>query len=248
MLEILDHGPVRELRIARPPINALGSELLQRLDAEIVAARDAGQRALVLSGLPGIFSAGLDMRELLALNDEGVRHFVEGFERVQERVTRSPIPIIAAITGHCPAGGTVLAILCDHRIMARGAYQIGLNEVQVGLYLGNRLFRAFQRLVGGARASTLLPRGAMLDPTEALAAGLVDELCEPDLVVPRALALAAELVALPPHAYVRTRSLVRRDLIRLFDEPEEDRTAIFGAGVVTEETRERMTKLLARKN
>ncbi len=84
----------------------------------------------------------------------------------------------------------------------------------------------------------------MLGPEEALAAGLVDELCEPEAVVPRALALAAELVALPPQAYVRTRSLVRRDLIRLFDEPEEDRTAIFGAGAVTGETRERMTALL----
>jgi enoyl-CoA hydratase/carnithine racemase len=244
MIEIHDQGPVRELRLARLPVNALGTELLQRLDAELVAARDAGQRALVISGLPGVFSAGLDMRELLAMNDEGVRHFVEQFERVQERIARSPIPVVAAITGHCPAGGTVLAMLCDHRVMARGAYQIGLNEVQVGLYLGNRLFRAFQRLVGGARAAALLPRGAMLDPVEALAAGLVDELCEPDAVVPRARALAAELVALPPQAYARTRSLVRRDLIRLFDEPEEDRTAIFGAGAVTGETRERMTALL----
>jgi enoyl-CoA hydratase/carnithine racemase len=245
MLEIHDHGPVRELRMAHPPVNALGSALLQRLAAELVAARDAGKRALVLSGQPGIFSAGLDVHELLALNDEGVRHFIEDFQRVQERLARSPLPIVAAITGHCPAGGAVLTLFCDHRVMARGAWRIGLNEVQIGLYLGNLLFRAYQRLIGGARAAALLPRGAMLDPQQALDAGLVDELCEPAEVVPRALALAAELVALPPLAYARTRSLVRRDLIRLFDEPEEDRTAIFGAGSVTGEARERLTALLA---
>jgi Delta3-Delta2-enoyl-CoA isomerase len=246
MLEVHDHGPVRELRLARPPVNAFCLELLQRLDGEIVSARDAGRQALVISGQPGLFSAGLDMRELLTLNDEGVRHFIAAFQRLQERIARSPIPVIAAITGHCPAGGAVLAMFCDHRIMARGPYLVGLNEVKVGLYLGNQMFRAFQRLVGAARAAALLPRGALMSPEEALAAGFVDELGEPGQVVPRALVLAAELVALPPLAYARTRALVRRDLIALFDQPEEDESAIFGSGWVTAETRERMTALLTK--
>ncbi|MFO1427198.1 MAG: enoyl-CoA hydratase/isomerase family protein [Steroidobacteraceae bacterium] len=246
MLEIHDHGAVRELRLAHPPVNALGSALIQRLTAELGAARDAGARAIVLSGQPGLFSAGLDVRELTSLSEEGVRHFVTGFAALQERLARLPIPIVAAITGQCPAGGTVLALYCDHRIMARGPFRIGLNEVQVGLYPSQLLFRAFERLVGTGRAASLLPRGALIDPETALAAGLVEELCPPEQVVPRALALAAELVALPPLAYTRTRELVRRDLVKLFDEPEEDAAKVFGAGIVTDETRIQMKKLLAK--
>ena len=246
MLELLDHGPVRELRLASPPVNALNMALVQRLNQELAAAIQQGVRALVLSGQPGLFSAGLDVREVTSSPAEVLRRFIDEFFRLQEKLARSPIPIVAAITGHCPAGGTVLTLYCDHRVMARGAFRIGLNEVQVGLYPGFTIFRAFERLVGRSRAASLLPRGEMLDPDGALAAGLVDELADPVNVVPRALELAAGLVSLPPRAYSRTRSLVRSDLVRLFDEPEEDLSAVFGADWVTGEAREHLGAILAR--
>jgi len=246
MLELQDHGAVRELRLASPPVNALNMALVQRLNHELAAAIQQGVRALVLSGQPGLFSAGLDVREVTSSPAEVLRRFIDEFFRLQDRLARSPIPIIAAITGHCPAGGTVLALYCDHRVMARGAFRIGLNEVQVGLYPGHTIFRAFERLVGASRAAALLPRGAMLDPDGALAAGLVDELAAPEQVVARALELAAELVALPPRAYARTRALVRRDLVRLFEQPEEDVSAVFGAEWITGEAREHLGAILAR--
>ncbi len=246
MLELQDHGPVRELRLDSPPVNALNMALVQRLHHELAAATQQGVRALVLSGRPGLFSAGLDVREVTASPPEVLRRFIDEFFRLQEKLARSPIPIVAAITGHCPAGGTVLTLYCDHRVMARGAFRIGLNEVQVGLYPGDTIFRAFERLVGASRAASLLPRGAMLDPDGALAAGLVDELTAPEQVVARALELAAQLVALPPRAYARTRALVRRDLVRLFEQPEEDVSAVFGAEWVTAEAREHLGAILAR--
>jgi 3,2-trans-enoyl-CoA isomerase len=246
MLELQDHGPVRELRLASPPVNALNGALVQRLNQELAAAAQQGVRALVLSGQPGLFSAGLDVREVTSSPPEVLRRFINDFFRLQERLARSPIPIVAAITGHCPAGGTVLALYCDHRVMARGAFRIGLNEVQVGLYPGYTIFRAFERLVGKSRTAALLPRGAMLDPEGALAAGLVDELVAPEAAVSRAVELATELVALPPRAYARTRALVRSDLVRLFDEPEEDVSAVFGADWITGEARQHLAAILAR--
>jgi len=246
MIERHEHGPVRELRLANPPVNALNMALVQRLDAELAAAAEQHVRALVLSGQPGLFSAGLDVREVAAAAAEPLRRFIDAFFKLQERLARSPIPVVAAITGHCPAGGTVLALYCDHRVMARGPFRIGLNEVQVGLYPGLTIYRAFERLVGSAKAASLLPRGAMLDPDAALASGLVDELAEPEQVVARALELAVELTRLPPQAYARTRSLVRTDLLRLFDEPDEDVSAVFGAEWVGAEARERMAAMLKR--
>ena len=261
MIEITQHGAVRELRLARPPVNALSSGLMEALDAAIGAAIDEaagaaaeaprGQvssaeapRALVIAGAPGIFSAGLDVRELTA-DTASAATLVRAFAKLQRRLVHSPLPLIAAITGHSPAGGAVIAILCDYRIMAAGDFRIGLNEVQVGLYPGAVLYRAFERLVGPRRTADLLPRGMMLPASQALAAGLVDEVVDPAQVRERALALASELVALPPKAYARTRALVRADLRQIFDEPAESFESMLAEGWVTDETRERMGRLLA---
>ena len=249
MLEITDHGNVREIRLARPPVNALNSALLQSLEQAVITAESdstsaAGPRVIVLSGAAGMFSAGLDVREMNS-GEAAVRELVLAFARAQLAVVRSRLPIIAAITGHSPAGGAVLALLCDHRIMAEGKFRIGLNEVQVGLYPGELIFRVLERVVGTQRAVSWLPRGALVSGAEALAAGFVDELVEPTQVVPRSLALAAEIAALPPKVYARTRALVRRDLLRLFEAPPESLELLMEEGWVTDETRERMAKLLA---
>ncbi|MGE0580974.1 MAG: enoyl-CoA hydratase/isomerase family protein [Steroidobacteraceae bacterium] len=217
MLQAIDEGGVRELRLARPPVNALDTALIERLAAAVREAPAAGLRAIVLSGQPGLFSAGLDVPALLREDRAGMRRLFGAFWTAQEAIARSPVPIVAAITGHAPAGGTVLALHCDYRVMAAGPFMIGLNEVAVGLTPGRLLCRAFARLVGEQRAASLLTRGAMLDPQAALAAGLVDEVCPPDEVVPRAHAYAQQLLALPPHAMQVTRAAARAPLLALFD-------------------------------
>jgi enoyl-CoA hydratase/carnithine racemase len=148
--------------------------------------------------------------------------------------------VVCAITGHCPAGGTVIALYCDRRIMAAGAFGIGLNEVQVGLFPGLRIFRVYARLIGEARAADLLGRGAMVAPDEARTIGLVDEVLPAAQVLPRALAFAAELAALPPLAYRRTRALVRQPLVDLLDLPEQIDLQTW----ITAETRACMARVL----
>ncbi len=254
MLEIIDHGRVREIRLARPPVNALSAAFAAALDDAFAAAFAAGEsaadgapRAIVLSGQPGMFSAGLDIREVTG-SEAGLQALMVNFWRLQQRLVHGALPVVSAITGHSPAGGAVLAILCDHRIMAAGDFRIGLNEVRVGLYPGEVIFRCLERLVGTGRAVSLLPRGAMLTPEEALACGLVDEVVAPGEVVPRAIALAQELASLPQQAYRRTRALTRRDLAALFAVSAESETAALAAGWVTDETRAQMAAALARSS
>ncbi|MBM4192014.1 MAG: enoyl-CoA hydratase/isomerase family protein [Gammaproteobacteria bacterium] len=252
MIEVKNHGRVRELRLARPPVNALNCALVKMLDQRIsevmTAVGDSAQsvsapRAIVISGSPGLFCAGLDLHEITS-GEASAKNLVFAFAMLQRRLVDSAVPVIAAITGHCPAGGAVIAILCDHRIMAAGDFRIGLNEVQVGLYPGELIYRVYERLVGTRRAALLLPRGIMLRSDEALEAGLVDEVVASEQVVTRAIALAQELIALPPKTYVRTRNLVRADLRRLFDSPPETLESLMAEGWVTDETRERAARLL----
>jgi Delta3-Delta2-enoyl-CoA isomerase len=216
MILSFEHGDVRELRLNRPPVNALTSELLSDLQQAIAQAAREGARAVVLSGLPGRFSAGLDVPLLLMLDEAGISKLWQELYATLEAIAKSPIPIVAAITGHAPAGGTVLALFCDWRIMAQGDYKLGLNEVQVGIPLPPVILGGLRRLVGARRAEYLGVSGALISPEQALAVGLVDEVVAFDEVVPRALQWCRGVLAVPREAMRLTRQQARRDLGGLF--------------------------------
>ncbi len=218
MITTIDHGPIRELRLSRPPANALSPELIAALGEAVVNAPREGARALVLSGSGKLFSGGLDVPVLLPLDRPAIRATWESFYRLMHGLAASPIPVAAAITGHSPAGGAVLAIFCDYRVMAEGEVKIGLNEVQVGIPLPVAILRAFVRLVGPHQAERLCVTGRLIPAAEALRIGFVDELAPLDQVVPRALAWCLELLALPPVAMAKTRQDTREDLIRIVEE------------------------------
>ena len=219
ILELQTHDSIHELRLARPPVNALDASLIRALRVAVEAAPTNGARGLVLSGRPGVFSAGLDVPSLLQLDRDSMHRVWDDFFGLLRALASSPIPIAAAITGHCPAGGAVLSIFCDYRIMARGDFRIGLNETQVGLVVPEVIQAGMRRLLGSHRAERLMVAGAMLDADQAHASGFVDELIDTELVVGRAIGWLQDLLKLPPEAMSETRRLARADLVALFDLP-----------------------------
>jgi len=200
MLPTIEHDSVWELRLNRPPVNALSLELIVGLREEIEKAARDGIRALILSGAPGRFSAGLDVPLLLGLEPPAIADLWRELYALLRAIAASPIPIAAAVTGHAPAGGTVLALFCDWRVMAQGEYKLGLNEVQVGIPLPPVIVSALKRLVGARHAERLAVSGALLSPQEALDIGLVDEVASVEQVVPRAQEWCLRMLALPSEA------------------------------------------------
>lgn len=247
MLERIEHeGGVHELRLARPPANALNPALVAALRSAVENAPGLGARALVVSGRPGMFSGGLDVPELLQLDRPAMESFLGEFFGMMRALAASSVPVIAAVTGHSPAGGAVIAIFCDHRVMAEGDFRIGLNEVQVGLTLPGVIHAALERLVGPRLAAQLGIAGRMLTPAEAVTCGLVDELAPAESVVGRALEVARELLALPQGAMSRTREMSRRELVELFDARQEAAFARFVDDWFSDETQGAMRALVAR--
>jgi len=246
MLETLIHDGILELRLARPPVNALDPALVRTLREAVESAPARGAQALLLSGQPGMFSAGLDVPALLELDRDAFRVFWADFFGLCAALARSPVPVAAAITGHSPAGGAVLSILCDYRVMARGEYRIGLNEVQVGLLVPECIQLAFRRLVGVREAERLLVTGAMLDPEAAHAVGFVDALADAGTVVDAARDWLQALLQLPPHAVAATRRFARADLAALFAEPERLPVEDFLDGWFAPETQGVLRALVAR--
>jgi enoyl-CoA hydratase/carnithine racemase len=219
-LEILDHGPIRQLRLARPPVNALDTALCQALTAAIAQAQADGVHALVLSGGERIFSGGMDVPHLLGHGDDRTALLAswQAFFDAAAALAACQVPVVAALTGHAPAGGCVLALCCDYRVMARSAdparpYALGLNEVQVGLVAPEGIQRLLRRTVGQHHAERLLVAGTLLPAEQAEKIGLVDELVDGELVVARAVAWLQDLLALPRAPMLATRAVARADLV-----------------------------------
>lgn len=244
MIQRKPHGAVLELQLDRAPANALNHELIRALDIAVHEAPGEGVEALVLSGLPGMFCAGLDVPSLMDRDAKGMDEFFRAFFHLLRSIAASPIPVVAAITGHAPAGGTVMAAFCDRRILAEGRFKMGFNEHRVGLPIPRPVMLAFERLCGPRIASDYGLRGAVLESAEALQIGLVDELAAPEQVIPRAIAWAQALTELPnPRAVQETRSYQRAEILAAFEQIDDD-VKSFGEIWFSEQTRGAMNRLI----
>jgi enoyl-CoA hydratase/carnithine racemase len=245
MLERIEHDAIVELRLARPPVNALSPGLIHALRSEVEGAARQGFHGLVLSGREGVYSGGLDVPELVRLDREGMAAFWDDFCGLMGALACSPIPTVAAITGHSPAGGAVIAMWCDYRVMAAGEYRIGLNETQVGLAIPPMIIDGFKRLVGAHRGERLVAEGRLIPAAEALQIGLVDELADVSAVVPQALAWLRRHLALPQHAFLANRRVARADLGRLFEDDDMVAAQAFVEGWFSAPTQASLQALVA---
>lgn len=224
LIETTRHGDIHVLRMARPPVNALDPALCRALTAAIADALAEGAQGLVLAGGQKVFSAGLDVPYLLSLGEDGdalLGAWTDFFEAARA-LLGAPVPVVAAMAGHAPAGGCVLALCCDYRIMAEGPFRIGLNETQVGLVAPEGIQALLARCVGRHRAERLLVAGAMVDAAEAMRIGLVDELAGIDEVEVRALAWLQGLLQLPRTPMLETRRIARADAVDCLREARID--------------------------
>ena len=246
MIEIVEHGTIHEIRMQRPPVNALDPGLLGALVAAVEAAPRNGARGLVLAGGEKVFSGGLDVPYLMKQDREGLRACWTLFFEAARALARSPIPVVAANAGHNPAGGCVLALCCDYRVMARGPFRMGLNETQVGLAVPDAIQYLLRRVVGVHRAERLVVAGAMVESEQALRIGLVDELADAGEVVVRAAHWLRELLALPSGPMLATRHLARADVVAALDGFREEELEDFLAGWNSEDSQRALRDLMAR--
>ena len=246
MIETHQHDNIVEIRLARPPVNALDPAMIEALRESLSQQLANGNRAVVLSGAPGLFSAGLDIPALMRLDRDQLRQFWVSLFGLLEDLAEYPVPVAAAITGHSPAGGTVLALFCDYRVMARGEFQVGLNEVQVGLVVPSVIHQALARLIGRYPAERHLVAGQLIHPEAACHVGLVDELAEPDDTVQRAIDWCRNHLQLPALAMNETRRMVRSDLGALFADPDNLDVDAFCDHWFRDETQQALQQMVAR--
>lgn len=197
-----------EIVLDGPGKNALSTAMM---DSILARLDEAGDRTVLLSGKGDAFCAGLNLKELASLDADGMRRFVDKVEALMERLFHHPAPTVASVGGHAIAGGCILALCCDYRVMTdAGGARVGVNEVALGLVLPPKIFRIVRARVAPRSLHEVALRGALHAPSDGLRLGLVDELAQDAHAV--AMERARELDALPRPAYVETKRLLRADV------------------------------------
>ena len=205
---------VYELTISAPGRNALSSVLMERMIAEL---RAAAGRPLLLIGAEGAFSAGLNLKEVATLDLAGMTRFLGLLDDLVDALYGYPGPTVACVNGHAIAGGCMLVLCCDLRVVADDpALRIGLNEVPLGLEFPPKLLALVQRRVSRRSLERVALEGALHDPRSALQLGLVDEVASDAHAAARAALV--RLATSPRAEYVATKQALRCGALDLSEE------------------------------
>ncbi|GMI06264.1 hypothetical protein TrVE_jg13516 [Triparma verrucosa] len=216
---------VAVLELDRPPVNSLSLEMATSITSHIKQIESDPQiRSLILtSSNPKIFSAGLDITEMSRPSKTRLSTFWRSIQSLFLTLYSTRLSTISCITGHSPAGGCLLSMSCDYRVMSRNPkLGIGLNETRLGIAAPFWLKDLFVKTVGYREAELGLSRGKLYSPEEALKIGLVDEIVEGE-VYDVAVERAEEYAKIPEKGIVATKRMCRGELVRdLEGKIEED--------------------------
>ena len=191
------------ITLARGKANALNDEMVGELNQALHHARvdDRTHGVVITSAGPKVFCSGFDVEEVFAYPPDVLARYMRRFIELFDNLRTLPKPTVAGINGHCYAGGAILSLACDERLMAEGDFQFALNEVSLGVVLPARMLRAMAGVLPGATARQMFLEGHVYKAQDAEHHGIVEELVPAGNVRHRALTIARQLASRPPRAF-----------------------------------------------
>ena len=203
------------VQLNRRKVNAINHQVVNEIrEAFSNLNSDNEVAGVIMTGIPRFFSAGLDVIELYQYDEDKMRAFMTDFGNMHIELVRFPKPFVCTINGYSPAGGTVIAIAADHRIMVEDdKYTIGLNEVAVNIQISHNIISAYSFWIGKGLAHRYLLSGKLLNVKEALACGLIDELVSEEQLLAKAEEKMKSYLMAHPMIFQNTKSKLRHDWI-----------------------------------
>jgi 3,2-trans-enoyl-CoA isomerase len=237
------------LTLQRGKVNALNSAVVEELMSCLEDIEtDHSVRGVVLTGRGKFFSFGLDVPELYHLAREEFTHFVERFTALYTAIYVYPKPVVAAINGHAIAGGCMLALACDRRLMGSGKGKIGLNEITFGSSVFAGSVEMLRACVGERNAERVLFSGEMFGGEAALELGLVDRVISADGLLRMALEETARLGGGDRVAFAAMRRMLRGPIAEAMRSREGESIREFVRIWYSETTRESLKSIEIRND
>lgn len=221
------NGKVATLTLNNGKVNALSHEVFTELNSALDQAEQDGA-VVVITGQPGIFSAGYDLKQMSA-SSEAASALVKVGSTFCQRLLSFPTPIIAACTGHAIAKGAFILLSSDFRIGVEGPFKIGLNEVAIGMTMHHAGIELARNRMSPAHFQRSVINAEMFSPQDAIPAGFLDALVPADQVLAQAQEEAARMAAtLNMRAHHQTKLKARAGYLEILARAIEEDAASLG--------------------
>ncbi|KAB0796458.1 hypothetical protein PPYR_10519 [Photinus pyralis] len=197
-----------------PPVNTLNMQLISELSLTLSNLEKSKCQGMILSSIfDKVFCSGLDLNELLKPKPERVKGYFSTFQELVIQLYGSSFPTVAAMTGHSPAGGCVLGMCCEYRVMKKNS-QIGIPGSRMGIALPRYIVNLMSSTIGLRNAELMLTKGKILNTDEALKVGLIDEIANDRTdAIRKAEDFLKEYEMIAPLARGITKRIIRRSII-----------------------------------
>jgi enoyl-CoA hydratase/carnithine racemase len=233
--------------LTRPKVNAINESVVEELDECFhKIAVDPGIKAVILTGEGSFFSFGLDVPEFLGYAKDSFIKFLTKFTGLYGYIFQFPKPVVAALNGHTIAGGCMLALACDYRLMVSEKARISLNEITFGSTVFAGSVQMLKYCLGEKKAESVLYRGAMYSVAEATGLGLIDEAASKDNLREAAQKVALGLADKDSRAFQSIKMLLRSKVVEEIKRIEKDSILDFADIWYSESTWEKLKSIKIR--
>lgn len=246
-LDLSLDGEIVKITIVRPKVNALNEELVDELGSCFKElSKDKGVCAVILTGQGSFFSFGFDVPGFMDYKKKAFERYVRKFSKLTQRIFLFPKPVIAALNGHAVAGGAVLALSCDYRVMVKGKPKIALNEMTFGSTVFSSVSEYLRFAVGSQSAQKVLYSGKMHSAEEALSIGLIDQATTQRSFGAAVNKIALEYASRDKKAFKSVKKLLRYDTYKKIEKNEKRTITEFVDIWYSKSTREQLSKIQIR--
>lgn len=206
---------VANMKLQRAPVNSLNTAFLKNIENTLDQLKQEKVKGVILSsGLPKIFSAGLDILEMYQCTEESLSAFWTQLQNTWMKLYATNYPTVALVNGHAPGAGCQLAMSCEYRIMLNSKYTTGLNETKMGIIAPFWFVDTMINVIGTRQTEYALTSGKLFTSAEALQVGLIDEeVADESEGFQKAEAFLSQYASIPGQTRHMTKMMLREKII-----------------------------------